>query len=306
MRSTRRCRVRDDCKARRRRSAVTAKCRRRRAHDAVHMQKRRPLRPVRAGGTADYARRRSGLWRDARARLLARRGKSKGCKVGKKELLRGILLDARTRARQTLRLCSYARHPCPSRRVSSRPDGARMDGVYAPKAAQCRRDTVPPDHTHRAPISMKGRRRKRQRRQQAAAAAPGERGVWRKPAPGKPPTGQGARAVFRRTLGAPARTALPCGSRAALPCGGLVDFRPNVCLQKKAGHFTNECMPIGTLRTGRAQPTGRLPGVLQNEKEKRDARGRISHTLDGEMTNVFWKTRTRGSNDQSWPADGRA
>lgn len=146
----------------------------------------------------------------------------------------------------------------------------------------------------------------RRQRRRPAKAVPGESGVWRKPAPGKPPTGQGARAVFRRTLGAPARTALPCGSRAALPCGGLVDFRPNVCLQKKAGHFTNECMPIGTLRTGRAQPTGRLPGMLQNEKEKRGARGRISHTLDGEMTNVFWKTRTRGSNDQSWPADGRA
>lgn len=239
---------------------------RRRARGTARVQKRQQLRPARADGTAGYARRRCGLWRDARARLLARRGKSEGCKVGKKELLRGILLDARTRARQTLRLCSYAEHPCPSRRVSSRPDGARMEGVYALKAARCRRSPTSSGHAHRAPISMKGQRRKRQRWQQAAmaaaTAAPGETSAWRKPASGKPPTGQGARAVFCRTLGAPARTALPCGSRAALPCGGLVDFRPNVYLQKKAGHFTNECMPVGTLRTGQAQPTDRLPGLL--------------------------------------------
>lgn len=198
------------------------------------MQKRRPLHPARAGGTAGYARRRSGLWRDARARLLARRGKSKGCKVGKKELLRGILLDARTRARQTLRLCSYARHPCPSRRVSSRPDGARMDGVYAPKAAQCRRDTVPPDHTHRAPISMKGRRRKRQRRQQAAATAPGESGTRRKRRLEKAGTWKTADRARRKG-------GIPPDPRRAGP-NGLAVRQSSGPAVRRIGRFSAECM----------------------------------------------------------------
>lgn len=213
---------------------------RRRARGTARVQKRQQLRPARVDGTAGYARRRCGLWRDARARLLARRGKSEGCKVGKKELLRGILLDARTRARQILRLCSYAEHPCPSRRVSSRPDGARMEGVYALKAARCRRSPTSSGHAHRAPISMK-RRRKRQRWQQAAmaaaTAAPGETSAWRKPASGKPPTGQKRESGIppdpRRAGSSGLSVRKSSGPAVRLPsCGGLVDFRPNVCLQK--------------------------------------------------------------------------
>lgn len=255
------------------------------------------------------------MWRDARARLLARRGKSEGCKVGKKELLRGILLDARTRARQTLRLCSYAEHPCPSRRVSSRPDGARMEGVYALKAARCRRSTISSDHAHRAPISMKGQRRKRQRWQQAAmaaaTAAPGETSARRKPASGKPPTGQGARAVFRRTLGAPARAAFPCGSRVVSPCGSRraadwsIFSRMRVCRNKLV------ILPTSACPSGRFAPDGRNRQIVyqaccKTETGNTGARGRISHTFDGKMTNVFWKTRTRGSNDQPRPANDHA
>lgn len=200
---------------------------RRRARGTARVQKRQQLRPARADGTAGYARRRCGLWRDARARLLARRGKSEGCKVGKKELLRGILLDARTRARQTLRLCSYAEHPCPSRRVSSRPDGARMEGVYALKAARCRRSPTSSGHAHRAPISMKRQRRKRQRRRPAKGASGESRHLEnRRP-------GRSARAVFRRTLGAPARAAPPCDSRATPPCCSVV---------RQIGRFSAECM----------------------------------------------------------------
>lgn len=164
----------------------------------------------------------------------APRYKSKGCKVGKKELLRGILLDARTRARQTLRLCSYARHPCPSRRVSSRPDGARMDGVYAPKAAQCRRDTVPPDHTHRAPISMKGRRRKRQRRQQAAATAPGESGTRRKRRLEKAGTWKTADRARRKG-------GIPPDPRRAGP-SGLAVRQSSGSAVRRIGRFSAECM----------------------------------------------------------------
>ena len=275
---------------------------RRRARGTARVQKRQQLRPARADGTAGYARRRCGLWRDARARLLARRGKSEGCKVGKKELLRGILLDARTRARQTLRLCSYAEHPCPSRRVSSRPDGARMEGVYALKAAQCRRSPTSSGHAHRAPISMK-RRRKRRR---PAKPAPGESRHLENRRPDR-----SARAVFRRTLGAPARAAFPCGSRVVSPCGSRraadwsIFSRMRVCRNKLV------ILPTSACPSGRFAPDGHNRQIVyqaccKTETGNTGARGRISHTFDGKMTNDFWKTRTRGSNDQPRPASGHA
>ncbi len=268
---------------------------RRRARGTARVQKRQQLRPARADGTAGYARRRCGLWRDARARLLARRGKSEGCKVGKKELLRGILLDARTRARQILRLCSYAEHPCPSRRVSSRPDGARMEGVYALKAARCRRSPTSSGHAHRAPISIKGggsgndgsRRQWRRQRRRPAKPAPGESRHLENRRPGR-----SARAVFRRTLGAPARAAFPCGSRAAPPCGSrrAADWsifgRMYVCRNKLVILPTSAC-PSGRFAPDRHNRQIVYQACCKTETGNTGARGRISHTFDGKMTNVF-------------------
>ena len=240
----------------------------RRAHGTARVQKRQQLRPARADGTAGYARRRCGLWRDARARLLARRGKSEGCKVGKKELLRGILLDARTRARQTLRLCSYAEHPCPSRRVSSRPDGARMDGVYAPKAAQCRRDTVPPDHAHRAPISMKGRRRKRQRRRPAKGAS-GESRHLENRRPGKA-QGRYSAGPSARRLERPCRVAVERPCRAA---DWSIFGRMYVCRKKLV------ILPTSACPSGRFAPDGRNRQVVYQAccrmKKRSGARGAV-------------------------------
>lgn len=269
---------------------------RRRARGTARVQKRQQLRPARADGTAGYARRRCGLWRDARARLLARRGKSEGCKAGKKELLRGILLDARTRARQTLRLCSYAEHPCPSRRVSSRPDGARMEGVYALKAARCRRSTISSDHAHRAPISMKGQRRKRQRWQQAAmaaaTAAPGETSARRKPASGKPPTGQ------KRESGIPpdprrAGSSGPAVRQSSDPAVLLrratdwsISSRMRVCRNKLVILPTSAC-PSGRFAPDRHNRQIVYQACCKTETGNTGARGRISHTFDGKMTNVF-------------------
>ena len=68
------------------------------------------------------------------ARLLARRGKSKGAAEQGKELQRGILLDAHTGARQILRLRSFTMHVRALLTRPRAPMARGVDGQYTPTA----------------------------------------------------------------------------------------------------------------------------------------------------------------------------